>query len=54
VEYLEKVKIWHNKLKNIKVPSVFILTRNRKDEIEYLIDNIKTIDWGIAVKCFVF
>ena len=24
------------------------------NEIEYLIDNIKTIDWGTAVKCFVF
>lgn len=54
VEYLEKVKSWHSKLKTIKVPSVFILTRNGKDEIEYLIENIKTMDWGTAVKCFVF
>lgn len=53
-EYLEKVKNWHNKLKNIKTPSVFILTRNGKEEIKYLIDNLKTIDWGTAVNCFVF
>jgi len=53
-EYLEKVKNWHNKLKNIKIPSVFILTRNGKKDIKYLIENLKTMDWGTAVKCFVF
>ena len=53
-EYLEKVKTWHFKLKNIKIPAVFILTRNRKEEIKYLIDNVKIMDWGSVVKCFVF
>jgi len=53
-EYLEKVKNWHRILKNIQTPSVFVLTRNEKEEIKYLIDNIKTMDWGTAVKCFVF
>ena len=53
-EYLEKVKSWHNKLKLVQKPAVFILTRNKKEEVEYLIDNIKTTDWGVSVKCLVF
>ena len=53
-EYLEKVKSWHNKLKNIKIPSVFILTRNGKKEIKYLVENVKIMDWGTVVKCFDF
>lgn len=54
VEYLEKVKSWHNKLKLIQKPTVFILTRSGKEEIEYLINNVKTIDWGTPVKCLFF
>lgn len=53
-EYLKKVKSWHNKLKLIQKPAVFILTRSGKKETEYLIDNVKTTDWGVAVKCLVF
>lgn len=53
-EYLEKVKNWHDKLKLIQTPSVFILTRNEKKEIEYLVNNIKKMDWGVLVKHFVF
>lgn len=53
-EYLEKVKSWHNKLKLIKKPAVFILTRSGKEETKYLIDNVKTTDWGTPVKCLVF
>lgn len=53
-EYLEKVKIWHNRLKIIKIPSVFILTRNKEEEIKYLVNNIKTTDWGVNVKCLIF
>ena len=53
-EYLEKVKSWHNKLKIIQKPTVFILTRSGKEEIEYLVDNVKTTDWGTPVKCLVF
>ena len=53
-EYLKKVKNWHNKLKLIQVPAVFILTRNKKEEIGYLINNVKTTDWGAAVRCLVF
>ena len=53
-EYLEKVKSWHNKLKIIQKPTVFILTRSGKEEIEYLVDNVKITDWGTPVKCLVF
>jgi hypothetical protein len=53
-EYLKKVKNWHNKLKLIQEPSVFILTRNKKEEIEYLVNNVKMTDWGAAVRCLVF
>lgn len=53
-EYLKKVEIWHNKLKLIKIPSVFILTRSEKREIEYLINNVKEMDWGAPVKCLAF
>ena len=53
-EYLKKVKNWHDKLKLIQAPSVFILTRNKKEEIEYLVHNVKMTDWGAAVKCLVF
>ena len=53
-KYLEKVKSWHKKLKPIKAPSVFILTRNGKEEIKYLIKNTKIMDWGALVRCFVF
>ncbi len=54
LEYLEKVKSWHEKLRVIQIPAVFILTRSKKKEIEYLVDSIKTTDWGVKVKCFVF
>lgn len=52
--YLNKVKKWHEKLKNIQVPAVFILTRNEKEEIKYLVNNINTTDWGDPVKVLVF
>ena len=53
-EYLKKVKNWHDKLKLIQAPSVFILTRNKKEEIESLVHNVKMTDWGATVKCLVF
>lgn len=53
-EYLERVKSWHNKLKIIQKPSVFILTRSGKEEIKYLVDNVKITDWGTPVECFIF
>lgn len=53
-EYLKKVEIWHNKLKLIKIPAVFILTRSEKEEIEYLVNSVKETDWGMSVKSLNF
>ncbi len=52
-EYLKKVKEWHNKLKDLNTPSIFILTRNNQEKIDNVIDNLKVTDWGTKVKCFV-
>lgn len=52
--YLEKVKKWQEKLKTIKMPAVFILTRNEKEEINNLVGSIKITDWGTPVKCLIF
>jgi len=53
-KYLEKVKNWHDKLKKITVPSIFILTRNSEDQIENIINNLRVTDWGAKVECFAF
>ncbi|HDH31204.1 MAG TPA: hypothetical protein ENH26_00290 [Candidatus Wolfebacteria bacterium] len=53
-KYLKKVKGWHNKLKKITIPSIFILTRNNQKEIDNVVNNIKVIDWGVKVKCLAF
>ncbi len=48
--YVKAVKEWHKKLAGIKVPSVFIITRNEDEELDYLMKNIKLTDWGARVK----
>ncbi|OJI08518.1 MAG: hypothetical protein COX02_00845 [Candidatus Vogelbacteria bacterium CG22_combo_CG10-13_8_21_14_all_37_9] len=53
-EYLNKVRSWHDKLKEIMIPSVFILTRNSHGEIKNIIDNHSEMDWGVKVECFIF
>lgn len=50
-EYLEKVKRWHSKLQQLPMPGIFVITRNNKEDIDYLINNIHTTDWGMPVKC---
>lgn len=52
--YLETVKRWHDKLRLIFFPSIFILTRNSKEDIDYILKNIDHIDWGVPVKCLFF
>ena len=52
--YLAKVKVWHNKLKRLTAPSIFILTRNNQEEINNIVNKLKVIDWGAKVKCLVF
>ena len=53
-EYLDKVENWHAKLKKLDVPGIFILTRNKPEEIKNLVDNYDELDWGAKVKSFVF
>lgn len=53
-EYISKVKIWHNKLKNLIRPSVLVLTRNKQEEIDNIVDNLTVTDWGTKVRCFAF
>ncbi|MDD5290413.1 MAG: hypothetical protein PHT40_04470 [Patescibacteria group bacterium] len=54
-EYLAKVKTWFEKLKSIKLPTVYIITRNNQEEIQNLIQTVKTADWdNRAVECVEF
>lgn len=53
-KYLEEVNEWHKKLKGIKTPAIFIITRNGKEEIDYLVKNFKLTDWGTPVKAIIF
>lgn len=53
-EYLAKVKSWHEKLRKLKIPSIFVLTRNNPEEIKNIANNCSEMDWGTRVKCLVF
>lgn len=53
-KYLGEVAVWHEKLKKIKTPSLFIITRNENEEIENLVNNLKVMDWGVRVNCLRF
>ncbi|MFC1700602.1 hypothetical protein ACFLZ0_00425 [Patescibacteria group bacterium] len=44
-EYLNKVKQWHEKLKQIKQPCIYIITRNSSEDIDYFLKNINSVDW---------
>lgn len=52
--YLTKVKLWHDKLKKLTAPSIYILTRNNQEEIDNIANNFKVTDWGAKVKCLIF
>ena len=54
-EYLVTVNAWFDKLKRIKIPCVYIVTRNEKDTIENFLATIKTADWDKReVVCLAF
>ncbi len=44
--YLDKVKIWQNKLSKIVKPVICIVTRNDKKELEYIFENYKKLEWN--------
>ena len=45
-KYLAKIKSWHKKLSLLKKPAVYIVTRNKKEEIAFLCSNLKTTEWN--------
>lgn len=53
-KYVQLVKSCQEKVKYINKPIIFVVTRNTKDEIEYLAKNIKKIGSGQKVKVVVF
>jgi hypothetical protein len=53
-QYIQLVTKWHGALLEVNKPSVFILTRNEEDEIDYIVKNMKQTDWGSRVTCFEF
>ena len=44
-EYLDKIQQGHEKLKQIKQPCIYVITRNDSEDIDYFLKNIKTVDW---------
>ena len=54
-KYAKKVNSWFKKLKKVKIPTIYIITRNNKNEIEHFQKIIKTTDWdNRKVKVVVF
>lgn len=54
-EYETKIKKWFDELKMVKVPCVYIVTRNNKKEIKNFIDIMKKTDWDSrSVECLKF
>jgi len=45
-KYLKLVKKWHDKLSKIKVPTIYLITRNNKKEINYLKKNTSKAEWN--------
>jgi hypothetical protein len=53
--YLEKVKSWHENYKKLDKPSLYIITRNSEEEIDYLVQNFTRTDWdGREISVFGF
>src|SRR3989344_4644361 len=42
-KYIKKVNEWFKKLKKVKIPSIYIITRNNEDEVKYFQKTIKTV-----------
>lgn len=54
-QYITKTKDWFDKLRNIQLPCIYIITRNDTAEIQNLINIIKVTDWdNRAVECVEF
>ena len=44
--YLKKVSEWFLQLGKINKPSIYIVTRNADDEIEYIKNNMRSCEWN--------
>ena len=53
-EYVRKATSWIRALSSVKIPSIFIVSRNSRDEINHLMKKAKTTDWGKDMVCLEF
>jgi hypothetical protein len=53
-KYVGQVNNWFKKLKGINIPAIFIITRNDKEEISYLVKHLNVTDWGQKVTTLPF
>lgn len=54
-EYLNKVKKWFDKLQNVQLPAIYIITRNSQVEIQNFIKTVKKTEWNNKeVECVEF
>jgi hypothetical protein len=44
-DYIARVQKWHLAYTNLQKPSLFIITRNASEDIEYLVQNFNRTDW---------
>ncbi|MBI2065522.1 MAG: hypothetical protein HYT68_00415 [Candidatus Zambryskibacteria bacterium] len=53
--YVQKVNRWFKKLKRVKTLSIYIITRNNKNEVKHFQKTVKAADWDkrkVAVVVF--
>src|SRR3989344_7163315 len=43
--YVKRVKNWHELYKKLNKPSLYIITRNSDEEVDYLVQNFNHTDW---------
>ena len=54
-QYLAKVKSWFDKLQNVQLPAVYVITRNSPVEIQNFIKTVKKTEWNNKdVECVEF
>ncbi|OGN31834.1 MAG: hypothetical protein A3J01_00750 [Candidatus Yanofskybacteria bacterium RIFCSPLOWO2_02_FULL_45_18] len=44
-EYLEKVRQWHENYARLPKSTLFVITRNKPDQIKNLLENFRKSDW---------
>ena len=54
-EYLNKIEKWSERLKEVNIPCIYIITRNEELEIDNFINTVSKADWDSReVRCFKF